>query len=219
MPLSSSSSFSYLNNRSAQAAVMISNCYSHNAREDYLRRLQSVIPITRLGHCTRQKCRLARFACLDQLAEHHPFYLSFENSLCRDYVTEKYANVILNRRMIPVVFAHDTHRYIPHSFINAREFSSPEHLGSYLRYLVTNQTAFDRYFQWQNEYELIIPAEEDYLCQLCSKLHDLNEPRKIYPSMKQWLYVDADCQRWISQSNRTTHIPLDQTMDYEDPWF
>jgi hypothetical protein len=198
---------------------MVSNCYSQNNREDYVERLSSVIPITRVGHCSKNKCDKTRYECLSDIADTHPFYLAFENSLCNDYVTEKYANVILNGRMIPIVYSKSPQLYIPNSYIDANQFSSPEELGEFLIQLVKNTTAYDSYFQWKNEYELIIPDEYDYLCELCNKLNNPNEPNKIYDSMKKWLYEDAQCQRWMSKLNRTINIPVDETMDYEDPWF
>ena len=198
---------------------MISNCYSQNNREDYITRLNSIIPITRLGYCSGKKCSKGSFDCLDELALTYPFYLAFENSLCRDYVTEKYANVISNGRMIPVVFAQNTDLYIPHSYIDANQFPSPEHLGRFLLQLVKNTTAYDSYFQWKNDYELTVVDDFEYLCELCRKLNDTNQPVKIYTSMRKWLYEDAKCQRWISHLNRMVDISVDETMDYEDPWF
>jgi hypothetical protein len=210
---------SYLNNRQARAAWIVSNCYSENNREDYLKRVNLILPVTRVGHCSRNKCRKTRDECLNDLADTHPFYLAFENSLCQDYVTEKYANVILNNRMIPIVYSKSSNLYIPNSFIDANQFSSPEDLSQFLLNLVSNVTAYDNYFQWQNQYELIIPNENDYLCELCQKLHNTKEPLKIYDNMKKWLYDDAKCQRWNSKLNRTIDISIDETMDYEDPWF
>ncbi|CAF1181815.1 unnamed protein product [Rotaria sordida] len=210
---------SYLNNRQVRAASMISNCYSQNHREDYLKRLNSIIPVTHIGFCSWNKCRKKRYECLNELADTHPFYLAFENSLCRDYVTEKYANVIINHRMIPIVFSKNSNLYIPNSFIDANQFSSPEDLGQFLIKIVKNSTLYDSYFKWINEYELIIPDENDYLCELCQKLHNSKESYKVYDSMKKWLYDDAKCQRWISKLNKTIDISVDETMDYEDPWF
>ena len=198
---------------------MVSNCFSQNNREDYVERLNSILPVTRLGHCSRNKCHKARYECLNELADTHPFYLAFENSLCNDYVTEKYANVIFNGRMIPIVYSKSSNLYIPNSYIDANEFASPEDLGRFLLQLVKNATAYDQYFQWKKEYELIVPDEHDYLCELCRKLNNPQEPAKVYDSMKKWLYEDAKCQRWMSKLNQTIDIPVDETMDYEEPWF
>lgn len=210
---------SYFNNRQPRAASMISNCNSQNNREDYLKRLNSIIPVTRIGFCTWNKCRKSYEQCLNDLADTHPFYLAFENSLCRDYVTEKYSNVIQNGRMIPVVFSKNSNLYIPNSFIDANQFSSPENLGKYLIEVAKNVTLYDSYFQWRNQYEIDIPYENDYLCELCKKLQDSKEPSKVYESIEKWLYDDAQCQRWISKLNISIDIPVDETMDYEDKLF
>jgi hypothetical protein len=198
---------------------MISNCYSQNNREDYIKRLSSVIPVTRVGYCSWNKCHKTYSECLNELANTHPFYLAFENSLCNDYVTEKYANVISNGRMIPIVYSKSSNLYIPNSFIDANQFLSPEDLGQFLLQLVKNTTAYDNYFKWKDQYELIIPDENDYLCELCKKLHNLHEPYKVYDSMKEWLYENAKCQRWIPKLNKVVDIPVDETMDYEESWF
>lgn len=198
---------------------MISNCYSENNRDDYIERLNAIVPVTRVGHCVGNKCDKSRSECLDHLADTHPFYLAFENSLCKDYVTEKYANAVLNGRMIPVVFSKGSHLYIPNSFIDANQFPSPEDLAQYLLYLVQNKTAFDSYFRWKNHYRIVIPDEHDYLCDLCRKLHEPSQSDKVYDNMKKWLYEDAKCERWMTKVNRSVEIPVDETMDYEDPWF
>ncbi|CAF5116982.1 unnamed protein product, partial [Rotaria sp. Silwood1] len=123
------------------------------------------------------------------------------------------------RRMIPVVYSKNSNLYIPNSFIDANQFSSPENLGQYLIKVLENSTLYDSYFKWINEYEIIVPDEYDYLCKLCNKLYNSKEPYKIYDSIKKWLYIDAKCERWISKLNKTIDISVDETMDYEDPLF
>ena len=92
----------YLNNRSARAAWLVSNCHSHNNREEFIERLSTILPVTKIGHCSWNKCPGSRLECLNDLTNSHPFYLSFENSLCRDYITEKYSLFI--PRMIDYVY-------------------------------------------------------------------------------------------------------------------
>ena len=193
---------------------MISNCFSQNNREGYLKRLESVIPVTRVGFCSWNKCKKNRHNCLDELADNHPFYLAFENSLCKDYATEKYANTILNGRMVPIVFAKDSDVYIPNSFINANSFPTPEGLGQFLKDIIVNETQYDQYFKWRNHYELTVPNDNDFLCELCEKLHDPSQSPKTYESMKKWLYEDAHCQRWVSNQNANIDLPVEKSMDY-----
>ena len=40
-----------------------------------------------------------------------------------------------------------------------RDFSSPEALAEHLRYLDGNDTAYNEYFEWRREYEVVIGSE------------------------------------------------------------
>jgi len=60
------------------------------------------------------------------LEQDYKFYLSFENSLCRDYVTEKFYNPLLYST-VPVVYGGADYESIKaphHSFIDIRNFAS-----------------------------------------------------------------------------------------------
>ena len=53
--------------------------------------------------------------------------MSFENSICDDYVTEKFYRRGLNHNLIPVVMNGADMEKIapPHSYIDVRDFRSP----------------------------------------------------------------------------------------------
>ena len=72
-------------------------------------------------------------ACYTLMEQKYRFYLSFENSLCEDYVTEKFFR-ILRYNVIPVTYngaAMD--KFAPkHSYINALDFKSVSGLAKYL---------------------------------------------------------------------------------------
>ena len=55
------------------------------------------------------------------------FYLAFENSLCRDYITEKFWKV-LSYNVVPVVLngVNMTKVAPPHSYIDIKDFDSVE---------------------------------------------------------------------------------------------
>ena len=66
------------------------------------------------------------FSNLDGMLEQdYKFYLSFENSICVDYVTEKFYNALLFNT-VPVVYGGaDYSRLAPNmSYINIRNYGS-----------------------------------------------------------------------------------------------
>ena len=65
--------------------------------------------------------------CLQMLSTSYKFYLSFENSLCEDYITEKFFKV-LPYNVIPVVLnGVNMTTYAPkHSYIDIADFINTE---------------------------------------------------------------------------------------------
>ena len=60
------------------------------------------------------------------LERDYKFYLAFENSLCRDYVTEKFFNALLFST-VPIVYGGADYEAIgapPNSYIDVRNFTS-----------------------------------------------------------------------------------------------
>ena len=86
------------------------------------------------------------------------FYLAFENSLCRDYITEKFWKIITSDSLtIPVVlggYSMEDYEIVapPNSYVNVRNFTSAKHLAEHLKYVTENEHAFNYYQQWRNEY-------------------------------------------------------------------
>ncbi|KAF6037689.1 hypothetical protein EB796_004008 [Bugula neritina] len=93
------------------------------------------------------------------LSDFH-FYLAFENSLCEDYITEKFWKILEGRHLvIPIVMGGlrmEEYENIapPNSYIHVKNFSSPKHLAEHLRYVVSNEKAFNYYLEWRNKYRL-----------------------------------------------------------------
>ena len=88
------------NNRSGFMAALISNCNAQNARLDYIEELQKYIEIKIYGRCG-QLCSF-NLDCRQMIGTQFKFFFAFENSVCRDYITEKFF-LILKFDTIPVV--------------------------------------------------------------------------------------------------------------------
>ena len=46
-----------------------------------------------------------------------------------------------------------------------------------------------KYFDWKKEYNLFY---QNPYCTICQKLHNENEPAKIYPNISKWYYEDNE---------------------------
>ena len=72
------------------------------------------------------------------------FYIAFENSVCKDYITEKLWSQGYQRTIIPIVLKRDdVEPFVPpNSFIAADDFEDVKSLAAYLHYLIHNETAY-----------------------------------------------------------------------------
>ena len=113
--------------------------------------------------------------CMDLLNTDYKFYLSFENSNCYEYITEKFFVNALQRNVLPIVMGarrEDYQKYAPHrSYIHVEDFDSPAHLAKYLHSLDENDDLYNSYFKWKGTGELS-DNYFDFWCQMCAMLHD-----------------------------------------------
>ena len=70
---------------------------------------------------------------------YYPFYLSFENSLCKNYITRRFWDPIVggHNYQIPVVIGgtsleENSSIAPPNSFIHVKNFSSPKMLADHM---------------------------------------------------------------------------------------
>ena len=65
--------------------------------------------------------------CFNMVNNKYSFYISFENAICKDYITEKMFNAF-KLNTIPIVLGGANYSEIlpPHSYINAGQFYSPK---------------------------------------------------------------------------------------------
>ena len=179
-----------LKNKNKLVAWIVSNCVTFSRREKYVELLRKHVNVDIFGSCGPMKCK-DNNECLNMLSTSYKFYLAFENSLCRDYVTEKFYNALTNN-IVPVVYggANYSHFAPKHSFIDVHDFASPRHLADYLKYLDKNQSAYEEYFEWRKTYT---PPSYSPWCHLCEKLHNELLPVKTYNDMHKWWVVESHC--------------------------
>lgn len=154
------------------AVAVISNCRTNNNRWRYIYELQKYISIDIFGRCGKAlQCEHGKSTkCLRNIVSKYKFYLSFENSNCRDYITEKLFTNALQNDVLPVVMgAHpDDYAYAapPNSYIHVEGFRDPEHLAKYLIVVSNNDTLYNEYFRWHGT-GYFYDSLKDIFCRLC----------------------------------------------------
>ena len=183
------------NHSQALIAQFVSNCGSVSGREALVASLSQHVPVDVFGDCGKLKCpRSNSTNCYQMLGSRYKFYLSLENAVCKDYVTEKFFN-ILPYNTIPVVMnGADMANIAPkHSFINILDFASTAKLAAYLKKVAQDDVLFASYFWWRDFYKVkvveINRSPQQFIilqsfpstmvsswCKLCSLLHSQDVP-------------------------------------------
>ena len=134
------------------------------------------------------------------LEEKYSFYLSFENSICQDYVTEKFFRP-MEHFVIPLTLNGADMKNIapPYSFINSLDFDSTLQLIQFLVKISKDDALYASYFWWKDYYEVRNDSSKDRAqsyCDLCAKLNSPDEPRKMYKNMYKWWVRDPRCHHY-----------------------
>ncbi|KAK6175142.1 hypothetical protein SNE40_013664 [Patella caerulea] len=135
------------------------------------------------------------------------FYLSFENALCKDYVTEKFYRYY-KYDTIQIVRARINYSEIAPqgTFVDTADFKSVEQLGNYLKSLAQDEVKYTDYLKRKDAYASIF---EEYqfpltrtsyfthshyfkqpLCDLCQIDLSTTHAQPKYPDVYQWFQRD-----------------------------
>lgn len=188
----------YAKGKSKLVAIAFSNC--GKPRDEIVSKLTQLIPVTIFGRCNRhfpmrskgvEECPKGTPQCARTLRK-FKFYLSFENALCKDYITEKYWETPFWYDMVPIVYGsnYDAMNSIPGSYINVFDFPSIEALAKYIQFLDKNDTAYNEYFRWKTKYQRIDPY---FGCQLCADLHNKELPAKVHTDLRDFWSEENSC--------------------------
>ena len=175
-------------------------------RDEFVEKLMKYIKVDIFGSCANkfnqhQSCPRGTQEC-DQKLQQYKFYLSFENSFCIDYITEKYWNNPLSLNIIPVVMGGASYENeqlaIPGSFIDVVDFESVEALAKYLIYLNANDAAYNEYFRWKKEFK-VVWSYNSWPCMVCKALHNESLPAKVYDNLGEFWGPAKNCGRNVDK--------------------
>lgn len=151
--------------------------------------------------------------CFQTILEDYKFYLAFENSNCRGYITEKFFVNGLGRDILPIVMGPRKEEYEKqgplNSFIHVEDFESPMDLAEYLNILDKNDELYNSYFQWKGTGEVINNWQTSF-CQICALLHDdynTIEPQ-WYQDVNDWWRGPGVCTNGFWRDNNALNYTV-----------
>ena len=161
------------NDRQKTTAALISNCNDRSGRLEYIKQLSTQVDIFgKCGiPCPDKYKNVTAGACRDIIFSEYKFFLAFENSGCKEYITEKFF-LSLSYDIVPVVLGEGNYEiYVPKSgFIQTKDFSDVKQLADRLNYLNSNATAYNEHFKWK-EYVRFRPEIPNIFYSMCVHLH------------------------------------------------
>lgn len=118
----------------------------------------------------------------DIISPNYLFYLSFENSLCTDYVTEKFFRYFEWDVVLVVRGGADYERLLPSdTYIDASNFSSAKALSAFLLDIARSEELYTEYLAKKDRYKVIhYPGNKIAWCNICSRLNNLGHYQKTY---------------------------------------
>lgn len=197
----------FLNSKSQSIVWFVSNCHTPSKRELIVKKLKNYVQVDIFGGCGRRGVcsNKADRKCVNDLINHkYYFHLVLENSVCRDYVTEKFW-IRWNLYSVPIVFNRKQYQPIapPNSFIAIDDFPSIQKLAEYLKNVQKTPKIYRSYFEWRtlNSTTYRRSATEENgrhfgFCRLCQRLLDTTETegKKWYETLKTWWVDESYCQ-------------------------
>ena len=226
----------------------MSHCETSSRRENYVLEMMKYIKIDIYGKCDSYFPNVKQIPCskdslndcFADLVDSYKYYLSFENSLCDDYITEKYwkfytDEMIFKTNILPIVRGAKRYQYESvanmKSFIFSDDFESPKALAYYLNHLNLNPSLYLEYFKWKIDLyndlnnakledivydnNLIQSNVNAPLCYLCSMLHNetyLNSNSNRIWKISEWFSVEKSC--WDHDENRKIFFWFAQLAGY-----
>ncbi|XP_029470533.1 alpha-(1,3)-fucosyltransferase 7 [Rhinatrema bivittatum] len=180
VPHSPSTSFA-IPNKTGLVSWVISNYNSKQERVVFYQKLSQHLAVDVYGKAAK---KILNPKSLLPTISKYKFYLAFENSIHRDYITEKMWKNAFEAGAVPVVLGPPRANYEkfvpPNSFIHVEDFGSPEQLARFLRTM--NSSRYEEFFQWREKY--VVRSPELYtVFQVRSYTWTVNAASSVYPTL------------------------------------
>jgi len=186
---------SFASEKSKMVAAIFSDCADEAKRHELIQELSNYVQLDFYGDCGNLTCPYTIENIKSCKNRKYRYRIAFENSNCRDYVTEKFFDA-LELDSIPIVnWKHG--QGVPSapnkSYINIYDFKSTKQLAEYLIFLSKNEDKYNEYFKWKTNYTFFCDNWRTFQT-LCEELHK-PRPAQVVEDASKWMSNDV-CQSW-----------------------
>ena len=119
------------------------------------------VPVDSYGHCLHNKDGLIARYKFDfknvkpKLQRMYKFAITFFNQDCEYFVDDQILHA-LNPGSVPIVMSTDKiYEFLPgnlnNSIINVRDFKNPQELAEHLKFLMNNETEYNKHSEWKTK--------------------------------------------------------------------
>ncbi|XP_060605748.1 alpha-(1,3)-fucosyltransferase C-like [Ruditapes philippinarum] len=194
--------------KTKQAAWLVSNCGAPSRRDDFVSELKrSGLEVDIFGVCSDNVFH-NRGDMTKLIDQEYQFYLSFENSLCQDYITEKFFRYYnLNVILVTRGGADYDHALPNDTFINSAHFTTARALVKFLHKVGSSKTLYTDFLRRKDKYfaHELFTMTTGY-CSMCEKLNNLNRNRRMYADHVTYIHEEtcwepSDIQSITTQFN------------------
>ena len=193
--------FKIAKSKTKDAIWIVSHCDTLSKRELYVEVLKQYISVDILGACGEKwDCgrRLVHDQCFDIYNSTYRYSIAFENTLCQDYITEKFFDnykydILQVRRggnpsRKPINISQE-------AYINANDFKNAHELGKFLKSLSSDHEKYASMLRKKDEYTVVSYMElfRDAGCEICKRLHSVDKYRSLYTDVSQLMHEKQPC--------------------------
>ncbi|KII68369.1 Alpha-(1,3)-fucosyltransferase 6 [Thelohanellus kitauei] len=183
--------YDYLTRKNT-AVAMISDCTSnHTILKSYLQELKKYFPVDVYRQCFD---KYPKKQVQERMCNNYKFYISFENSICEDYITEKYSAPI-DCGSIPIVMTPKINlkHLIPGSYINVFDFASPKRLGEHLANVSKSFKLYLEYFKWKQYYRVESTSIENDVCKMVEAIDESQTSTRMTDHLIHEIFNGRKC--------------------------
>ena len=168
-----------------------SHCPTTSQRERYVDRMKNITHVDIYGECGESKERLENIG-EKHFSRDYKFYLAFENSMCDDYITEKFFNWFYKDVIVVVRGGANYSKYLPEeTYINAANFPNPEALSEFLNELGSDKKRYTDYLRRKDQFRVNLERQnvQDAFCALCWRLNNMDKYLPTWQTdIKSWWF-------------------------------